>query len=319
MGILDDAIREHLELKRRRGADSAEVARQEREILGAGGTPAADPAYAEPVAAPVDPYEPSAAEPIGDLEPGYGEPAGAYDDAFAEPAPAPEPLAGSPLATPEADIPAAPEPAATQAVDDLFPGTGELMAAASAPAPAPAPAPQPAEQPAAPALGAPAPAGADEETAARSGARRLSDEELAAWRKRLSERADRLAAGRPGGATEPTEGANPSSAAGVTPPAARPATPAPATDEPPAYWSGNAGVPATPAGGAPAQPAEPGVPADFFDAGDADTAFAPEPAPEPQPDTDHDVLDDTPDFLSDTPEHDRMWFEQRPPRDFDFG
>jgi hypothetical protein len=313
MGILDDAIREHLELKRRRGADSAEVSRQEREILG--GAPAADPAYAEPVA-PVDAYD-AAPEPVADLEPGYGEPDDAYDAAYAEPAAAPEPLAGSPLATPEADIPPAPEPAATQAVDDLFPGTGELMAAASAPAPAPAPA-APTERPAAPSLGSPAPAGADEETAARSGARRLSDEELAAWRKRLSERADRLAAGRPGGATEPAEGTNPAaSTAGAAAPApARPAAPAPTGDEPPAYWSGNAGVPATPAGGA---PAEPGVPADFFDAGDADTAFAPEPAPEPQPDTDHDVLDDTPDFLSDTPEHDRMWFEQRPPRDFDFG
>ncbi len=53
-------------------------------------------------------------------------------------------------------------------------------------------------------------------------------------------------------------------------------------------------------------------------------------APEPEPPTaeqasaartpeeDEDVLEDTPDFLQDTPEHDRLWFEQRPPRDFDF-
>jgi hypothetical protein len=32
-----------------------------------------------------------------------------------------------------------------------------------------------------------------------------------------------------------------------------------------------------------------------------------------------DMLEETPDFLQDTPEHDRLWFEQRPPRDFDFG
>jgi hypothetical protein len=31
-----------------------------------------------------------------------------------------------------------------------------------------------------------------------------------------------------------------------------------------------------------------------------------------------DVLEDTPDFLQETPEHDRLWFEQRPPRDFDW-
>jgi hypothetical protein len=247
MGILDDAIREHLELKRRRGADSAEVSRQEREILG--GAPAADPAYAEPVA-PVDAYD-AAPEPVADLEPGYGEPDDAYDAAYAEPAAAPEPLAGSPLATPEADIPPAPEPAATQAVDDLFPGTGELMAAASAPAPAPAPA-APTERPAAPSLGSPAPAGADEETAARSGARRLSDEELAAWRKRLSERADRLAAGRPGGATEPAEGTNP---AASTAGAAAPPPPAPPPPHPPATNRPPTG-PATPAS-PPPRPAAP--------------------------------------------------------------
>ena len=33
---------------------------------------------------------------------------------------------------------------------------------------------------------------------------------------------------------------------------------------------------------------------------------------------DEDVLEETPEFLQDTPEHDRLWFEQRPPRDFDF-
>jgi hypothetical protein len=33
---------------------------------------------------------------------------------------------------------------------------------------------------------------------------------------------------------------------------------------------------------------------------------------------DEDVLEETPDFLRETPEQDRLWFEQRPPRDFDF-
>jgi hypothetical protein len=40
-----------------------------------------------------------------------------------------------------------------------------------------------------------------------------------------------------------------------------------------------------------------------------------EPDPEPAGD---DVLEETPDFLQETPEHDRLWFEQKPPRDFDF-
>lgn len=44
---------------------------------------------------------------------------------------------------------------------------------------------------------------------------------------------------------------------------------------------------------------------------------------EPEPnmaedETVEDVLEETPDFLRDTPEQERLWFEQRPPRDFDF-
>jgi hypothetical protein len=51
MGLLDDAIREHLELKRRRGADPGEVAREQREAL--------DPVPRGEVAAP---------EGVADLE-----------------------------------------------------------------------------------------------------------------------------------------------------------------------------------------------------------------------------------------------------------
>jgi hypothetical protein len=70
-----------------------------------------------------------------------------------------------------------------------------------------------------------------------------------------------------------------------------------------------------------AEPAEP-------EAAEAEAAEA-EPEPEPaephadvvpadeEPDSD-DVLEETPEFLQETPEHDRLWFEQKPPRDFDF-
>jgi hypothetical protein len=37
---------------------------------------------------------------------------------------------------------------------------------------------------------------------------------------------------------------------------------------------------------------------------------------EPAPPTE-DVLRETPEFLEETPEHDRLWFEQKPPKDFD--
>lgn len=39
---------------------------------------------------------------------------------------------------------------------------------------------------------------------------------------------------------------------------------------------------------------------------------------EPEDEVGDDVLESTPEFLQDAPEHDRLWFEQRPPRDFDF-
>ncbi len=48
------------------------------------------------------------------------------------------------------------------------------------------------------------------------------------------------------------------------------------------------------------------------------------PEPEPQPPIppaevgEVDELEETPDFLQETPEHDRLWFEQKPPKDFDF-
>ena len=40
--------------------------------------------------------------------------------------------------------------------------------------------------------------------------------------------------------------------------------------------------------------------------------------PKPEPTGDEDVLEETPEFLQETPEHDRLWFEQKPPRDFDW-
>ena len=45
-----------------------------------------------------------------------------------------------------------------------------------------------------------------------------------------------------------------------------------------------------------------------------EAAEEPSDAKEPE----EDVLEETPEFLRDTPEQERLWFEQRPPRDFDF-
>ena len=91
MGLLDDAIREHLELKRRHGADPSEVERQEHEALGParrGAAPVTDTAYVEddrPAGAVDDQDDPDAL----------------YDDEYDD-----EPVASAPVA--EAEAPVAP-------------------------------------------------------------------------------------------------------------------------------------------------------------------------------------------------------------------
>jgi hypothetical protein len=93
-------------------------------------------------------------------------------------------------------------------------------------------------------------------------------------------------------------------------------------------------APSVPAGEpeAPVAPPAPSAPRDAADDPavlDADDVpdVDPEPPPEPEvsgsgsrsaEDPGEDVLEETPDFLQETPEHDRLWFEQKPPRDFEF-
>src|ERR687886_116018 len=100
MGLLDEAIREHLELKRRHGADPSEVERQEQEALGParrGAAPAAD----------------VAAAPVGTLgEDDEVEAAPYDDDELADEEPEPSMPAGEP------EAPVAP-PSAEDAARDL--------------------------------------------------------------------------------------------------------------------------------------------------------------------------------------------------------
>jgi len=94
MGLLDDAIREHLELKRRRGADTTEVARQEKEAFGPTVTeaPRAEAPAADPPEAPEAPTRLHVADPPADeLEPEiepprpHGDPADSFPHAPAAP------------------------------------------------------------------------------------------------------------------------------------------------------------------------------------------------------------------------------------------
>ncbi|MGI8593513.1 MAG: hypothetical protein ACR2ML_03945 [Solirubrobacteraceae bacterium] len=95
MGLLEDAIREHLELKRRHGAGAEEVARAERDALGPSGrpTPLEDTAAAhaaettpsareasEPAAEPFDLGEDELEESAAVLHDGPVEPAAVLDD-----------------------------------------------------------------------------------------------------------------------------------------------------------------------------------------------------------------------------------------------
>src|SRR5215218_11455949 len=101
MGLLDDAIREHLELKRRHGADPDEISRQEREALGAPvrgefakpgdeGPDEFDEVGEEPDLEPEPPDEPDD-EPaaVADAEPGTEEDPWLVEDLADEPPEAP--------------------------------------------------------------------------------------------------------------------------------------------------------------------------------------------------------------------------------------
>ena len=129
------------------------------------------------------------------------------------------------------------------------------------------------------------------------------------------------------------------------PEGAAPAPPEPATEEPPAAIAATE-VESPPEFEPPAEPAEPvderpegepelpeEPPAAQAAGYDEDPWLADEPDEVPSEEAlqerprrsapadggeDEDVLEETPDFLQETPEHDRLWFEQKPPRDFDW-
>jgi hypothetical protein len=100
MGILDDAIREHLDLKRRLGAEDEEIHKLESEAFGPPSRPG-DPDFADqPGAEGAEGAEPAAASAVAE-----------------PPAPAAEPPA--PPAEPEAEVPTPPaEPETTPAPEE---------------------------------------------------------------------------------------------------------------------------------------------------------------------------------------------------------
>lgn len=234
MGLLDDAIREHLELKRRAGADAREIAQLEHEAFGPirrGDleTSPAPPASPEPAAAEGEWVDEPYADAPADERP--AEPADDLDwQAPAAPAPGDEPRwEDEPVAGEEAYEEIAPPVPTSDPILPLEPARPHFEPEHPHPDAPRAhdhpPHPPEARRPQPP----PAPADIDQPTAA------YSLDELAAADAEASRTAP-------------------------------PRDVVPADDEP----------------------------------------------------GEHDVLEETPEFLEETPEHDRLWFEQKPPRDFDF-
>jgi hypothetical protein len=118
------------------------------------------------------------------------------------------------------------------------------------------------------------------------------------------------------------EFAQPAADAGVAaPPADEPATTVLPPDEPApepedALPAGEPGIPEEPTAEHPA--AAPGYDEDPWLEEDQDEVPADEALESRPPTGEEDVLEETPEFLQETPEHDKLWFEQKPPRDFDF-
>jgi hypothetical protein len=302
MSILDDAIREHLELKRQHGADEAELKRLEDEAFGPPSRPEEPDPFAE---APTEfMAAPDAGEAVGSAEAAeegrrrinvadLQEPPPAQEDPKVEAVEAVEPEADAPA--PPAEDAAQAAPPAEEPLDVEEPAADERQAIAE----------QPTEffdveaemgtedAPPPPATEAPSP----------------SDEEIAE-----------------------TEAAEPKLAP-VEPPteihASR--TEAPVEEESAFeeededFWSDQRlsdeldQALEAPIEHEPIAP-EPGAappPAGDVEDGEEDAPAAEQP--DYDPDTGHeDVLEDTPDFLEDAPEDDELWFEQRPPKDFDF-
>ena len=277
MGILDDAIREHLELKRRHGVPEEELERQEEEALG--------PARRDVAQQPED-AELAAGATVADETDGTGE---AVESAIAE---------------------AEHEPAAADQETALFDMEQDAAEAEVEPE-ASLPGPEQTAVHEVPEAAEPVPA---EPTAVEPPP--VEPEPVAA---------EPTAVEPPPVEAEPVGPA----AAEPTPVEPPPVEPPPVEDEAPvepAHKPDRAdrieetqphGVEA--AGDPFEDDPELAEELELAEEGElAEDEEGEDPLTGDPEDDELDVLEDTPDFLQETPEHDRLWFEQKPPRDFDF-
>jgi hypothetical protein len=307
MSILDDAIREHLELKRAHGADEAELKRLEDEAFGPPGRPdEPDPLAEAPTefmttpeaaeAAPQDEASGGRRINIADLqEPPPPEPVEEREEPQVEAVASVEPEAEAPPLVPAEDPAQAAPPAEEEPAMEH-----EIIA-------------EPAEEPTA-AEAAAGPSTGEREAIAEQPTELFDIEAEMGTEDALSSEAPaEIQASR----TEPA------------PPAAE------EDEEDEEFWSDQRlsdeldqalEAPLTAEHELPPLKDEPetrSTAADptavYKDADAEDGDEGEEPRAPSHPDTGHeDVLEDTPDFLEDAPEDDELWFEQKPPKDFDF-
>jgi len=298
MGILDEAIREHLELKRAHGAGDSELKQLEDEAFGQAERPGAEAVAEDAVSeAPTEfMTQPEAAdEPDARREPTIAD--------LQEPPPRVEQPAPVEQEEPVDDVPAEEEQPAMEheIVADVpeaeaEPSEPEIEAAGPSTEERHAISEQPTEifDVEEDLTGPPSPT--DEE---------LVEEEIAE---------PRLAP------TDPLAGLDEAEEAEVSVQGPAPDDDEEYDDEDDAFWNEQRlsdeldqalEAPRDP-DPAPADEPEPEL--------DGEPEPAEESAPaEPQaPRADEDVLEETPDFLEETPEDDQLWFEQKPPKDFDF-
>jgi hypothetical protein len=274
MGILDDAIKEHLELKRQHGADDSELKQLEDEAFGAAERPGDEAPVPDPVAeAPTEFMTQPEVEVPPDAAEASNRPAPRAEIADLQEAPPSEQEADAP----ELEAPAEEQSPAMEheAVPDTplpsGPTTEEREAIAE----------QPTEM-------------FDiEEALASSQAEAPSEEEL------VEEEMDepRLAPVDPlAGLDEDAGDASPEGEDEY--------------EEDDDFWDEKRLSDELD------QALE--APSEVEDEVDEEAVFEPEPEAQPPARPDEDVLEETPDFLEEAPEDDQLWFEQKPPKDFDF-
>lgn len=351
MSILDDAIREHLELKRAHGADEVELKKLEDEAFGPPGRPddadpfaeaptefltapavGADEAAADAKAEPSARREPNIADLQEAPPPQPEQPAAAPDAEAATDAPADEeqPAVEQTIPVPHPEVESAPEPAAAEseaghsteerhAIADqpteFFDVEAEIDAGSSSEPRSPtdeqlvdAELSEPRLAPVDP-LGPIVDTGPDAEVADEPEDDEPYEEDDFFSEQRLS---DELNQALEAPVTDEHEVFAPE-------PASEEHTPLPPVEEPTAIYNVEDHAVAETELELEEEEEEhhlepehsPFVDPDLED--DEDDEEPPPPAAKQE-----DVLEETPDFLEDAPEDDDLWFEQKPPKDFDF-